>query len=102
VRALKAIQTVVPSRRPIEACFPRAVVRARGFFVPTRQSAQCIPANHDISGIGVRVAIYTQPLLCFAPVVAQLWDGKVAEDEMDGIEDKSIGMLAVAFAVLIF
>ncbi|KAJ7323272.1 hypothetical protein DFH08DRAFT_969345 [Mycena albidolilacea] len=44
--------------------------------------AHCIPSNPNISGIGVRTAIYTQSLLCFAP-------------------DQSIGMLAVAFAILI-
>lgn len=62
---------------------------------------QCIPANPDISGIGVRAAIYVQNLLCFAPVVAHLWDGKVSADEMSGVKDQSIGMLAIAFAILI-
>src|SRR5712675_2763099 len=62
---------------------------------------QCIPANPDISGIGVRTAIYVQNILCFAPVVAHLWDGKVTIDEIKGIKDQSIGMLAIAFAVLI-
>ncbi|KAJ7135748.1 hypothetical protein C8R44DRAFT_608825, partial [Mycena epipterygia] len=62
---------------------------------------QCIPANPDISGIGVRAAIYAQNLLCFAPVVAHLWDGRVSADEMRGVKDQSIGMLAIAFAILI-
>ncbi|KAJ7857513.1 hypothetical protein B0H13DRAFT_1640949 [Mycena leptocephala] len=62
---------------------------------------QCIPANPDISGIGVRAAIYAQNLLCFAPAVAHLWDGKVSAEEMRGIKDQSIGMLAIAFAILI-
>jgi len=62
---------------------------------------QCIPSNPDISGIGVRTAIYAQNFLCFAPVVAHLWDGKVTFDEIKGIKDQSIGMLAVAFAILI-
>ncbi|KAJ6592730.1 armadillo-type protein [Mycena capillaripes] len=60
-----------------------------------------IPANPDISGIGVRAAIYAQNLLCFAPVVAHLWDGTVSADEMRGVKDQSIGMLAIAFAILI-
>jgi len=55
-------------------------------------------ANPDISGIGVRVAIYVQIFLCFAPIVAHLWDGKVT---IKGVRDQSIGMLAVAFAILI-
>jgi len=59
----------------------------------------CIPANPDISGIGV--ATYIQNLLCFAPVVAHLWDGKVTINEIKGIKDQFIGMLAVAFAILI-
>ncbi|KAJ7870109.1 hypothetical protein B0H14DRAFT_3132195 [Mycena olivaceomarginata] len=64
-------------------------------------STQCIPANPDISGIGVRAAIYAQNLLCFSPVVAHLRDGKVSSAELDGIQDQSIGMLAIAFAILI-
>jgi hypothetical protein len=64
-------------------------------------SSQCIPANPDISGIDVRAAIYAQNLLCFAPVVAHLWDGKISTDEMRGIKHQSIGMLAIAFAILI-
>ncbi|KAJ7937659.1 hypothetical protein B0H13DRAFT_1588359, partial [Mycena leptocephala] len=62
---------------------------------------KCIPANPDISGIGVRAAIYAQNLLCFAPVVAHLWDGYVSPAEMRGVKDQSIGMLAIAFAILI-
>jgi hypothetical protein len=63
--------------------------------------AECIPPNPDISGIGVRIAIYAQNLLCFFPVVVHLWDGKISIDELDGIKDQSIGMLAIAFAILI-
>ncbi|KAJ7251715.1 hypothetical protein C8J57DRAFT_1015315, partial [Mycena rebaudengoi] len=55
----------------------------------------------DISGIGVRTAIYAQNILCFAPVIAHLWDGIVSREEIKGIKDQSIGMLAVAFAILI-
>ncbi|KAJ7477520.1 hypothetical protein FB451DRAFT_191011 [Mycena latifolia] len=61
----------------------------------------CITANPDISGIGVRAAIYAQNLLCFMPVWAYLRDGTVSPDEMKGIKDQSIGMLAIAFAILI-
>src|ERR1700761_583583 len=62
---------------------------------------KCIPANPDISGIGVRAAIYAQNLLCFAPVAAHLWDGNISDEEMSGVKDQSIGMLAIAFAILI-
>src|SRR5258708_17366143 len=62
---------------------------------------KCIPANPDISGVGVRAAIYTQNLLCFVPVVLYLWDGEISVDELAGIQDQSTGMLAIAFAILI-
>ena len=61
----------------------------------------CLPANPDISGIGVRTAIYAQNLLCFLPVVAYLWDKKISPDELAGVRDQSVGMLAVAFSILI-
>ncbi|KAJ7827077.1 hypothetical protein B0H13DRAFT_2120053 [Mycena leptocephala] len=37
-----------------------------------------IPANPDISGIGVRIAIYAQKLLSFVPALWALWDGEVS------------------------
>ncbi|KAJ7645727.1 hypothetical protein B0H17DRAFT_1273605 [Mycena rosella] len=61
----------------------------------------CITANPDISGFGVRTAIYAQNLLCFMPVWAYLRDGTVSPDEMKCVKDQSIGMLAIAFAILI-
>lgn len=61
----------------------------------------CIPPNPDISGIGARTAIYAQNLLCFLPVVLNLWDGQVTAEEMKGIKEQSISMLAIAFAILI-
>ncbi|KAH8825834.1 hypothetical protein DL96DRAFT_1466480, partial [Flagelloscypha sp. PMI_526] len=64
-------------------------------------SDKCIPANPDISGIGVRTAIYAQNLLCFLPVILYLSDGELTVDELDGIQDQSTGMLAIAFAILI-
>jgi hypothetical protein len=60
-----------------------------------------IPPNPDVSGIGVRIAIYAQNLLCFAPVIVHLWDRKISKDELNGIKDQSIGMLAIAFSILI-
>ena len=61
----------------------------------------CIPTNPDISGIGVRTATYAQNLLCFVPVFVYLWNGEVSREEISGIKDQSIGMLAIAFAILI-
>jgi hypothetical protein len=60
-----------------------------------------IPSNPDVSGIGVRAAIYAQNLACFLPVIANLWDGNVSKDELKGIKDQSIGMLALAFTILL-
>ncbi|KAJ7798654.1 hypothetical protein B0H14DRAFT_2617734 [Mycena olivaceomarginata] len=53
-----------------------------------------IPSNPDVSGIGVRAAIYAQNLTCFLPVIVHLWDGRISRDELKGIKDQSIGMLA--------
>ncbi|KAJ6526099.1 hypothetical protein B0H19DRAFT_881804, partial [Mycena capillaripes] len=58
-------------------------------------------SNPDVSGVGVRVAIYAQNLTCFLPVIVHLWDRKISRDELKGIKDQSIGMLAVAFAILL-
>ena len=63
--------------------------------------ASCIPSNPDISGIGVRTAIYAQNFLSFAPVVVHLWDQKVTSDEVKSMEGQSVGILSVAFAILI-
>jgi hypothetical protein len=60
-----------------------------------------IPSNPDVSGVGVRAAIYAQNLTCFLPVIVHLWDRKISRDELKGIKDQSIGMLAVAFAILL-
>jgi len=61
----------------------------------------CLPANPNISGIGVCSAIYAQNLLCFLPVIFYLWDSTISQDELAGIRDQSIGMLAVTFSILI-
>jgi len=75
----------------------------RLLLLPTTMDTtnKCIPANPDISGVGVRAAIYTQNLLCFVPVVLYLCDGEISVDELAGIQDQSTGMLAIAFAILI-
>ncbi|KAJ7825009.1 hypothetical protein B0H13DRAFT_1658200 [Mycena leptocephala] len=62
---------------------------------------QCIPSNPDVSGVGVRAAIYAQNLTCFLPVIVHLWDRKISKDELKGIKDQSISILAVAFAILL-
>ncbi|KAF7371575.1 Multiple ankyrin repeats single kh domain [Mycena venus] len=75
---------------------------APALFVSTTMTVNCtIPSNPDVSGVGVRAAIYTQNLTCFLPVIVHLWDRKISRDELKGIKDQSIGMLAVAFAILL-
>jgi hypothetical protein len=60
-----------------------------------------IPANPDISGIGVRAAIYAQNILSFAPAFYALVDGTVDGKELETIEDQSTTILVTAFAILI-
>ncbi|KAJ7864085.1 hypothetical protein B0H14DRAFT_2180514, partial [Mycena olivaceomarginata] len=55
----------------------------------------------DISGIGVRVAIYTQNLLSFIPAVWAIWDGEVSGEELESVEKQSTTILITAFAILI-
>ncbi|KAJ7728070.1 hypothetical protein B0H16DRAFT_1734841 [Mycena metata] len=50
-------------------------------------STACIPADLDISAIGVRVAIYAQNLLSLFPVVAALRDGEVSFNELEAAID---------------
>ncbi|KAJ7729982.1 ankyrin repeat-containing domain protein [Mycena metata] len=61
----------------------------------------CNLSNPDITGVGIRIAIYVQNLLCFAPVLVYLVDGRISGDELKGVKDQSIAMLAIAFAILI-
>jgi hypothetical protein len=61
----------------------------------------CLPSDPDISGIGVRVAIYAQNLLSFVPAIWALWDGEVSEQELESAEAQSTTILLTAFAILI-
>ncbi|KAJ7035779.1 hypothetical protein C8F04DRAFT_954646, partial [Mycena alexandri] len=73
---------------------------APALFVSTTMRCSSL-SNPDVSGVGVRAAIYAQNLTCFFPVIVHLWDRKISRDELKGIKDQSIGMLAVAFAILL-
>ncbi|KAF9525296.1 hypothetical protein CPB83DRAFT_558160, partial [Crepidotus variabilis] len=64
-------------------------------------AGRCILANPDISGIGVRTAIYAQNLLSFGPAIWALWDGKVSVGELDSVETQSMTILITAFAILV-
>uniref|UniRef100_A0A0W0EVS0 Uncharacterized protein n=1 Tax=Moniliophthora roreri TaxID=221103 RepID=A0A0W0EVS0_MONRR len=61
----------------------------------------CIPSDPDISGLGVRIAIYVQNLLSFIPAMWALSDGKVEQYELESIETQSTTILITAFAILI-
>ncbi|KAJ6545338.1 hypothetical protein B0H19DRAFT_1167435 [Mycena capillaripes] len=45
----------------------------------------CILSDPDISGIGVRVAIYAQNLLSFIPVIGVLRDREVSLYELETV-----------------
>lgn len=60
-----------------------------------------IPGNPDVSGVGVRIAIYIQNLLCFLPALWALWDGEVTQEELDSAETQTPTNLVLAFAILI-
>ncbi|KAH6894933.1 hypothetical protein BKA70DRAFT_790377 [Coprinopsis sp. MPI-PUGE-AT-0042] len=65
-------------------------------------SSSCtFPGNPDISGIGVRIAIYVQNFLCFIPALWALWNGKVTQGELDYAETQTTTNLVLAFAILI-
>ncbi|KAF6747722.1 hypothetical protein DFP72DRAFT_1147335, partial [Ephemerocybe angulata] len=55
----------------------------------------------DIAGVGVRIAIYVQTLLCFFPAFWALFDGKVSQGELDAAENQATTNLVLAFAILI-
>ncbi|KAJ7663308.1 hypothetical protein DFH06DRAFT_986861 [Mycena polygramma] len=60
-----------------------------------------IPADPDISGVGVRTAIYAQNVLSFIPAIWALWDGEVSVYELECVETQSTTILVTAFAILI-
>jgi hypothetical protein len=64
-------------------------------------SGYCIESDPDISGIGVRLAIYIQNLLGFIPALWALWDGKVTLYELDSVEAQATTILITAFAIVI-
>lgn len=61
----------------------------------------CIPSNPDITGIGVRTAIYAQNLFGFGPALYALYDKKVTPTELEALETQSTGILLTAFALLL-
>ncbi|KAH6902331.1 hypothetical protein BKA70DRAFT_1435072 [Coprinopsis sp. MPI-PUGE-AT-0042] len=67
-------------------------------------SALCkIPANPDIAGIGVRISIYAQNIICILSALRALWDGNVTSGELEYAETQTLATtnLILAFAILI-
>jgi hypothetical protein len=61
-----------------------------------------IPGNPDITGIGIRLAIYFQNILSFGPAFYSLFnDRKVDLKELRTVEKQSTTILITAFAILI-
>ncbi|KAJ3528410.1 hypothetical protein NMY22_g9422 [Coprinellus aureogranulatus] len=60
-----------------------------------------IPSNPNVSGIGVRAAIYLQNFLSFIPAIWAIWDGRVSEYELESVETQATTNLVLAFAILI-
>jgi hypothetical protein len=88
-RELFIIRAPPPTLIPITAC---------SFLT----MACSIPANPDISGIGVRVAIYIQNILSFVPAFYSLMnDTRVDKHELKTTKDISLTILITAFAILI-
>jgi hypothetical protein len=68
----------------------------------THCAAGVIPANPDIAGIGIRVAIYVQNFLSFIPAFYSLLNGgKVDMMKLQTVEKQSTTILVTAFAILI-
>jgi hypothetical protein len=68
---------------------------------PLALAPETIPGNPDISGIGVRSAIYIQTLLCILAALWALWDGKVTTVKLEYAEMQTTTNLILAFAILI-
>ncbi|KAJ7476193.1 hypothetical protein FB451DRAFT_1004735, partial [Mycena latifolia] len=58
-------------------------------------------SDPDISGIGVRAAIYVQNILSFGPACWALLDGRVSEYALESVETQATTILLTAFAILI-
>ncbi|KAJ3526330.1 hypothetical protein NMY22_g10206 [Coprinellus aureogranulatus] len=75
-------------------------------FIPSRSipsmDINClIPANPDVTGVGVRLSIYSQNILCFVPAIAALLDFRITTYEMESLETQAMTNLILAFAILI-
>ena len=68
---------------------------------PALNASQGITANPDISGIGVRTAIYTQAVLSLVHPLVAGYDGKIDDFEMQGLATVYLGILLPGCALLL-
>jgi len=60
-----------------------------------------IEPNPDISGIGVRTAIYAQAVLTLVQPLIASWDGRISESELVGLHRLYLGILLPGCALLL-
>jgi len=68
---------------------------------PIFNASQGITANPDISGIGVRTAIYIQAVLSVIHPLVAGYDGKIDDFEMQSLATVYLGILLPGCALLI-
>ena len=88
--------------RPTACMLPSRFCASNSPSNKTMSSSNCtgIDPNPDISGSGVRTAIYAQAVLTLIqPLLASL-DGRITEDELDGLHQLYLGILLPGCALL--
>ncbi|KAF9032421.1 ankyrin repeat-containing domain protein [Panaeolus papilionaceus] len=60
-----------------------------------------LPSNPDISGIGVRSAIYIQSFICIISGISAMADGVVTDDELPFLEAQALAADILGFAILV-
>ena len=67
---------------------------------PASNSSQGITANPDISGVGVRIAIYIQAVLTLVHAIVAGYDGKIDDFEVKSLVTVFLGILLPGCALL--
>ena len=91
----------VPSHHLISLLAPPHPTMDPSQCSPSLNASQGITANPDISGIGVRTAIYTQAVISlFHPLIAG-YDGKIDDFEIKSLATVYLGILLPGCALLL-
>lgn len=91
-------------KRGLSQSFSLSMQHHLGFgdLFSTTMDVLCrIPGNPNISGVGVRIAIYIQNFLCFLPAIWALWDGEFTQEELHSAETQTTTNFVLAFAILV-